>query len=82
MLMVNFKLMGLFGHDLKKLPAYAHRVATACGCRFDNYPLTDGMRSTQTGVHADAIVKAYRGDAWLASRIYSSVPADEFRLKQ
>jgi 2-isopropylmalate synthase len=85
MLMVNFKLMGLFDHDLTKLPAYAHRVATACRVPLpDNYPVLgrDAFR-TQTGVHADAIVKAYRkGDAWLANRIYSGVPADEFGLRQ
>ncbi|HEX6791916.1 MAG TPA: 2-isopropylmalate synthase [Candidatus Krumholzibacteria bacterium] len=85
MLMVNFKLMGLFDHDLTKLPAYAHRVATACRVPLpDNYPVLgrDAFR-TQTGVHADAIAKAYRkGDAWLANRIYSGVPADEFGLSQ
>jgi 2-isopropylmalate synthase len=50
----------------------------------DNYPVLgkDAFR-TQTGVHADAIAKAYRkGDAWLANRIYSGVPADEFGLEQ
>jgi 2-isopropylmalate synthase len=85
MLMVNFKLMGLFDHDLKKLPAYAHKVASACRVPLpDNYPVLgrDAFR-TQTGVHADAIAKAYRkGDAWLANRIYSGVPADDFGLSQ
>jgi 2-isopropylmalate synthase len=34
-------------------------------------------------VHAAAIAKAYRkGDAWLANRIYSGVPADMFGLDQ
>jgi 2-isopropylmalate synthase len=34
-------------------------------------------------VHADAIIKAYRkGDAWLANRIYSGVPADDVGLEQ
>ena len=38
---------------------------------------------TATGVHADAIIKAYRrGDHWLANRVYSGVPADEFGLAQ
>ncbi len=85
MLMVNFKLMGLFDRDLTKLPAYARKVSDACRVPIpDNYPVLgrDAFR-TQTGVHADAIVKAYRkGDAWLANRIYSGVPADEFGLKQ
>jgi 2-isopropylmalate synthase len=85
MLMVNFKLMGLFDRDLTRLPEYAHRVAAACRVPLpDNYPVLgrDAFR-TQTGVHADAIAKAYRkGDAWLANRIYSGVPADEFGLSQ
>jgi 2-isopropylmalate synthase len=34
---------------------------------------------TATGVHAAAIVKAMKkGDAWLADRVYSGVPAGEF----
>ncbi len=84
-LMVNFKLMGAFDQDLTKLPAYARLVSDACRVTIpDNYPVLgrDAFR-TQTGVHADAIVKAYRkGDAWLANRIYSGVPADEVGLDQ
>jgi 2-isopropylmalate synthase len=84
-LMVNFKLMGAFNHDLTRLPAYAQLVSRACRVPVpDNYPVLgrDAFR-TQTGVHADAIVKAYRkGDAWLANRIYSGVPADEVGLDQ
>jgi len=78
-------LMGVFNHDLKKLPQYARRVSEVCRVPVpDNYPVLgrDAFR-TQTGVHADAIVKAYKkGDAWLANRIYSGVPADEFGLDQ
>lgn len=85
MLMVNFKLMGWFDRDLARLPDYARRVAEVCRVPLpDNYPVLgkDAFR-TQTGVHADAIAKAYRkGDAWLANRIYSGVPADEFGLDQ
>ena len=70
---------------MTKLPAYARRVAEVCKVPLpDNYPVLgrDAFR-TQTGVHADAIVKAYKkGDAWLANRIYSGVPADEFGLDQ
>jgi 2-isopropylmalate synthase len=84
-LMVNFKLMGVFDHDLTRLPAYARRVSESCRVPIpDNYPILgkDAFR-TQTGVHADAIVKAYRkGDAWLANRVYSGVPADEVGLEQ
>jgi 2-isopropylmalate synthase len=36
----------------------------------------DDAFSTSTGVHAAAVAKAYeKGEAWLADRIYSSVPA-------
>jgi isopropylmalate/homocitrate/citramalate synthase len=75
----------VFDQDLTRLPAYAHKVSQACRVPIpDNYPILgkDAFR-TQTGVHADAIVKAYRkGDAWLANRIYSGVPADEVGLEQ
>src|SRR5207249_1811445 len=38
---------------------------------------------TGTGVHAAAIIKAKKkGHAWLADRVYSSVPAQEFGLEQ
>jgi 2-isopropylmalate synthase len=34
-------------------------------------------------VHAAAVIKAYKkGDAWLADRIYSGVPAADFGFKQ
>ena len=42
-----------------------------------NYPVVgrDAFR-TGTGVHAAAVIKAYRkGDDWLADRVYSGVPA-------
>jgi 2-isopropylmalate synthase len=85
LLMVNFKLLGVLDRDLTRLPAYARRVAEVCRVPIpDNYPVLgrDAFR-TQTGVHADAIVKAYKkGDAWLANRIYSGVPADEVGLSQ
>jgi 2-isopropylmalate synthase len=38
---------------------------------------------TGTGVHAAAIVKAQaKGDAWLADRVYSGVPAGWFGMSQ
>jgi len=49
-----------------------------------NYPLVgrDAFR-TATGVHAAAIIKSMqKGDAWLADRIYSGVPAGMFGRKQ
>lgn len=85
LLLVNFKLMGIIDRDLTRLPEYVQLVSRACQVPIpDNYPVLghDAFR-TQTGVHADAIVKAYRkGDSWLANRIYSGVPADEFGLEQ
>jgi 2-isopropylmalate synthase len=85
LLMVNFKLMGVFDHDLRRLPEYCRLVSKACKVPIpDNYPVigADAFR-TATGVHASAIIKAYKkGDHWLANRVYSGVPADEFGLEQ
>jgi len=85
LLLVNFKLIGVIDQDLTKLPEYVRKVSAACKVPIpDNYPVLgrDAFR-TATGVHADAIIKAYRkGDSWLANRIYSGVPADDFGLDQ
>jgi 2-isopropylmalate synthase len=85
LIMVNFRMAGVIERDLTRLPAYIHKVSQACNVTIpDNYPVLgpDAFR-TATGVHADAIVKAYkRGDSWLANRIYSGVPADMFGLQQ
>ena len=38
---------------------------------------------TGTGVHAAAVIKAFRkNDTWLANRVYSGVPADLVGLEQ
>ena len=38
---------------------------------------------TATGVHAAAVIKAYRkGDAWLADRVYSGVVAADYGCRQ
>ena len=49
-----------------------------------NYPVVgDDAFETATGVHAAAVIKAYKkGDAWLADRIYSGVPAGDFGFRQ
>jgi 2-isopropylmalate synthase len=85
LLLVNFKLLGLHDRDLSRLSEY---VALAAGaCKVDlayNWPVfgADAFR-TGTGVHAAAIIKAEsKGDAWLADRIYSGVPAGWFGLRQ
>jgi len=85
LLLVNLKLLGLHDWDLARLPEYI-RLASH-GCRVPiayNWPVfgEDAFR-TGTGVHAAAIIKAEeKGDAWLADRIYSGVPAGEFGLSQ
>jgi 2-isopropylmalate synthase len=84
-LLVNLKLLGLVDRDLSALNRYTRTVAEATGYQIaPNYPLAgrDAFR-TATGVHAAAIIKAQkRGDAWLADRIYSGVPAGEFGKEQ
>ncbi|MCP4631751.1 MAG: 2-isopropylmalate synthase [candidate division Zixibacteria bacterium] len=79
LLMVNLKLEGIIKQDLRGLKEYCETVAKAVGYDIPpNYPVigNDAFR-TATGVHAAAIIKAERkGDAWLADRVYSGVPAD------
>jgi 2-isopropylmalate synthase len=78
LLLVNLKLLGLHAADLTALPEYCELTARACRVPLvHSYPVMgrDAFR-TGTGVHAAAIAKAERkGDAWLADRIYSGVPA-------
>jgi isopropylmalate/homocitrate/citramalate synthase len=85
LLIVNLRLLGLYTHDVSRLPEYCRLAAEATGVPIPaNYPVVgaDAFR-TGTGVHAAAIVKARKkGDAWLADRVYSSVPAGEFGLTQ
>lgn len=85
LLLVNLKLLGLHEWDLSKLPEYVTLVARACRVPIPyNWPVfgTDAFR-TGTGVHAAAIIKAeQKGDAWLADRIYSGVPAGLFGMRQ
>ena len=73
------------GRDLSKLVELAQLVSRACSVPIPyNYPVLgeDAFR-TATGVHAAAIIKAERkGDAFLADRIYSSVPAALFGRQQ
>jgi 2-isopropylmalate synthase len=85
LILLNMKLLGLLDRDLTKLMEYCKTVAEAVGWNVAlNYPLVgrDAFR-TATGVHAAAIIKAMgKGDAWLADRIYSGVPAGMFGRKQ
>jgi len=70
--------MGWIDRDLTHLNDLVHTVYEATGEPIpDNYPVfgRDAFR-TATGVHAAAVVKAFRkGDAELADRVYSGVPA-------
>lgn len=85
LLLVNFRLLGWIDQDLTKLSEYCRLVAEACHVPLPkNYPVVgeDAFR-TATGVHAAAVIKAQKkGDAWLADRVYSGVPAGAFGLKQ
>jgi 2-isopropylmalate synthase len=78
LLMVNLVMMGYRDNDLTPLPAYVEAVARACDVRIaPNYPVvgTDAFR-TATGVHAAAVVKAYRkNDRALMDAVYAAVPA-------
>jgi 2-isopropylmalate synthase len=77
-LLVNLVLMGARESDLTQLPAYCDLVATACGVPMPpNYPVLgrDAFR-TATGVHAAAVIKAYRKqDPALVDAVYSGIPA-------
>ena len=85
LLIVNLALLGAHRHDVSQLREYCQLAADAIGVPLPaNYPVMglDAFRPG-TGVHAAAIIKARKkGDAWLADRVYSSVPAGAFGLKQ
>jgi 2-isopropylmalate synthase len=77
-LLVNLRLLGWIDNDLTSLPEYCERVSATTGVPVPpNYPVVgrDAFR-TGTGVHAAAVIKAYKkGEDWLADRVYSGVPA-------
>jgi isopropylmalate/homocitrate/citramalate synthase len=78
LLLVNLVMMGYRDNDLSGLPAYCETVARACDVRIaPNYPVVgaDAFR-TATGVHAAAVVKAFRkNDRALMDAVYAAVPA-------
>jgi 2-isopropylmalate synthase len=85
-ILLNMKLLGeLPDHDLTKLVEWCQTASRATHVPIHpQYPLagSDAFR-TATGVHAAAIIKAEKkGDAWLADRIYSGVPAGMFGKEQ
>ncbi len=85
-ILLNLKLLGeLPDHDLTKLVEWCKTASRATGVSLHpQYPLAgDDAFRTATGVHAAAIIKAEKkGDAWLADRIYSGVPAGMFGKEQ
>jgi 2-isopropylmalate synthase len=85
LLLVNLKLLGVIDADLTVLPEYCALTARACRVPLvHSYPVVgeDAVR-TATGVHAAAIIKAeQKGDAWLADRVYSGIPASMVGRRQ
>lgn len=84
--LMNLKLLGELGdRDLTNLVAWCRKVGESLGVEIPGqYPLVgeDAFR-TATGVHAAAVIKAIKkGDADLADRIYSGVPAGWFGKEQ
>lgn len=87
-MLVNLKLMGVSPwdkQDLTRLKDYCVAVSRATGVPIPpNYPVVgeDAFR-TATGVHAAAVIKAYKkNDVELANAVYSGVPAHLFGLEQ
>ena len=85
MLLVNLRLLGWIDNDLSVLGDYVRLAHKAIGVPLpSNYSVfgSDAFE-TGTGVHAAAVIKAFRkGDTWLANRVYSGVPADMVGLEQ
>ena len=87
-MLVNLRLMEIAPwaeQDLTKLKEYCEVVSRATGVPIPpNYPVVgeDAFR-TATGVHAAAVIKAYKkNDIELANAVYSGVPSHVFGLQQ
>src|SRR5437016_2120265 len=87
-MLVNLKLMGVSPwaeQDLTRLKEYCVTVSESTGVPIPrNYPVLgeDAFR-TATGVHAAAVIKAFKkGDTELANTVYSGVPSHYFGLEQ
>jgi 2-isopropylmalate synthase len=78
LLLVNLVLLGYLQRDLSRLGEYCRLVSEGCGVAIPaNYPVMgrDAFR-TATGVHAAAVIKAFRKqNRELADTVYSAVPA-------
>lgn len=85
LLLVNLRLMGKIDNDLSALAEYCRVASESTGVPIPHNYSVFGQDAfeTGTGVHAAAVIKAYKkGDAWLADRVYSGVPAGMFGLEQ
>ena len=87
-MLMNLRLMEIppwTDQDLTKLKEYCEVVSRATGVPIPpNYPVVgeDAFR-TATGVHAAAVIKAYKkNDIELANAVYSGVPSHVFGLQQ
>ena len=87
-MLVNLKLMGVSPwaeQDLTDLKEYCETVSQATGVPIPkNYPVMgDDAFRTATGVHAAAVIKAFRkNDLELANTVYSGVPSHYFGMEQ
>ena len=88
LMLVNLKLMEIepwASHDLTQLRDYCEKVSEYTGFPIPhNYPVlgADAFR-TATGVHAAAVIKAFRkNDVELANSVYSGVPSHYFGMEQ
>src|SRR3984957_5692728 len=87
-MLVNLKLMGILPwdqQDLTKLKQYCQAVSRATGVPIPaNYPVVgDDAFRTATGVHAAAVIKAFKKkDIELANTVYSGVPSHVFGMEQ
>ena len=88
LMLVNLKLMDISPwseQDLTKLKQYCQAVSQATGVPIPaNYPVVgDDAFRTATGVHAAAVIKAFKkNDIELANTVYSGVPSHMFGLEQ
>ncbi|MBM3973495.1 MAG: 2-isopropylmalate synthase [Planctomycetes bacterium] len=85
LLLVNCRLHGWIDNDLSTLPQYVAAAAKALQVDIPhNYPvLGKDAFETGTGVHAAAVIKAFKkGDVELADAVYSGVPAGMVGLQQ
>lgn len=84
-ILVNLHLLGWRNDDLSSLQEYVETVSEATGVPIPvHQPIVgrDAFR-TATGVHAAAVIKAQcKGQAWLADRVYSGVPASIIGRRQ